>query len=187
MKQSFYYLFDDICSKITCHSRRHLTRLNWQGPFVSHSVLLQTVTPLLGRTSQFAQSHWSPPTPNNHHVSTIFQLTLPSHSFICQVPANEGRPAASVLNVDVSHFIGYVRRAAVVRAIFELKEERRKAPYIRLGNPLLCPNPRHTIYKSEQSVTLCFWWQTHLKVTAYDNYGSWKASCRRLFLMCSLC
>lgn len=104
---------------------------------LSHPAPLQILTPPIERTSRLAPSKQSSLTPNNQHVSSRFELTSPLHLFACQVPANDRRPAASALVVDVSHFIGYIARAAVVRAIFELKEERRKETYMWLGNPLL--------------------------------------------------
>lgn len=144
---------------------------------LSHPAPLQILTPPLERTSRLAPSKQSSLTPNNQHVSSRFELTSPLHLFACQVPADDGRPAASALVVDVSHFIGYVARAAVVRAIFELKEERRKETYMWLGNPLLYARIPGTQNKSLSSRSRSgFWWHTQLRVAPFDgNYGRWRA------------
>lgn len=144
---------------------------------LSHPAPLQILTPPLERTSRLAPSKQSSLTPNNQHVSSRFELTSPLHLFACQVPADDGRPAASALVVDVSHFIGYVSRAAVVRAIFELKEERRKETYMWLGNPLLYAWIPGTQNKSLSSRSRSgFWWHTQLRVAPFDgNYGRWRA------------
>lgn len=144
MKQRFYDLFNDICSKITSHSLGHLTRLNIQGPFVSHPVL-QILTHPLDRTSQLAQSHQSSSTAKSQHVSSCYQLASPLHSFYLS-GAGKWRTASCLRAQCWCVSLQWLRcGSSCCQSHLWLKRGKKKSDvYVARKSPAVRPNPGHT-------------------------------------------